>query len=221
MNLQLAECTANASLDSLRPELAVTEFEFLGGMRDLLRARLRAHAYILIRRLLGRHADEAPVTYDHDGRPRISGLAIDASISHKGERVAVAVVGDSLRVGVDLESLGEPINIPAFARFALASGEQTQVDRMRARGWSGREALISIWSAKESFCKCAGYPLRPTDFALAWTSRCDAADIHVEPALERFLTQRGLSSPRISMTAGGGWVRTVALMDRRPRIGIL
>ena len=80
------------------------------------------------------------------GRPRIEGLGLEASVSHSGDLVAVAVTS-GCAVGVDVE---EARNIP-FAKLAArvcAPAEQAHV--------VDADAFYAYWTRKEAIVKATG-----------------------------------------------------------------
>ena len=212
MTPTLAECRARTPIAKLRGELAESEFVALSSLADSYRARSRAHAYILIRRLLRVQPSEVTIAYDPDGRPRADGAPCDISISHAEDLVAVAVAGKGYRVGIDIEPFNRQIDAGAFTRFLLTGAEQLEFERMRMSGWSVQEAVIGVWSAKESFCKCAGYAFRPADLSLHWSADFRDAVVSPEPRLQHFLDNRGLAAERITLNRNGSRVLTVTVM---------
>lgn len=63
------------------------------------------------------------------GRPRFADAAIDYSVTHTGEWLAVAVVGHG-QVGVDMEGRSPARRIEELARVVLAPGEQARFARV-------------------------------------------------------------------------------------------
>jgi phosphopantetheinyl transferase len=217
MTIRFAECRAATGLMQLREQLAPGEFEDLLRLSDRSRARARAHAYTLIRGMLNLTPFDCAISYLPDGRPHLCGVPFDVSISHAEDLVAVAAVEGTYRIGIDIETFARQIDAGAFVRFLVTEGELDELDRMRNSGWGLQEAVISIWSAKESFCKCAGYSLRPADLSLRWSM--DFAEAAVAPAgrLRTYLEARELVSSRISIDRNQSRVRAITVMRQGPR----
>lgn len=76
------------------------------------------------------------------GRPFLAGCAVDFSLSHSGDLVAVAA-GTGYRLGVDVEWF-RPVERDAFSRFLLpreVDGDDPDCRRL-LRAWSLREAVL-------------------------------------------------------------------------------
>jgi 4'-phosphopantetheinyl transferase len=81
------------------------------------------------------------------GRPRVVGAGLHVSVSHAGDRVAVAITAAG-PVGVDVESGG---SVPAdLGRYLLGPGESA----------TGTRDLLRYWVRKESVVKATGDGLR-------------------------------------------------------------
>jgi 4'-phosphopantetheinyl transferase len=87
------------------------------------------------------------------GKPSLAdGALIEVSVSHAGERVAVAVAGAP--VGVDLEPVAPGLEVDALAELSLAPAEASAL-----RGLEGGErarAFLVYWTRKEAALKAAG-----------------------------------------------------------------
>lgn len=82
------------------------------------------------------------------GRPRLPGLDLHVSVSHSGDRVAVAVTADG-PVGVDVERV-RSLDLDAVGRVVLGPGEV-----------AGHPADFAVyWTRKESVVKATGEGLR-------------------------------------------------------------
>lgn len=74
------------------------------------------------------------------GRPRLPGLGLSVSISHSGDRVAVALASGP-PVGVDVERV-VPVDVAALAGQVLAAPEQAADPAELLRYWTRKEAVV-------------------------------------------------------------------------------
>jgi 4'-phosphopantetheinyl transferase len=160
--IRQAAAPIDRSMESLVPLLAVSEQRRLVAMSDQCRALARAHAYVLLRSLLGLPAATAPVEYDTSGAPRMASQSLHISISHTSERVLVALC-DEGPVGVDIADLREVVNTAGFLHYATAASERPLLGALTSSGWSLRSALTIFWSMKEAVFKCTGADFVPKD----------------------------------------------------------
>ena len=129
---------------------------------------------------LGLPAPALPLRRDAHGRPRLGVAGADASWSHSGEQLLVAL-GTGVRVGADLELLRpRPRALELAARFfAPAEGDALSALPAEMR----EEAFVRLWCAKEAVLKAHGrglaFGLHRLEFALrddAWALvACDPA----------------------------------------------
>jgi 4'-phosphopantetheinyl transferase len=122
-------------------------------------------AHALARIVLGFHLGVAPDRIAFStvcqrcggahGKPRLRGHAerLELSISHSGQRVAVAVARRT-PVGVDVEETARGLDSASLGRAVLSSAEQAVLDRLppadRAQG------LLTYWTRKEALLKATG-----------------------------------------------------------------
>ncbi len=97
------------------------------------------------------------------GRPRLRSnpLGIELSVSHAGDRVAVAcAVGTP--VGLDVERVDSGLRVEEL-RVALAPDEAT------ALNGAGAQALLTVWTRKEAVVKALGqgFAVPPESFAVS------------------------------------------------------
>ncbi len=116
---------------------------------------------------LGMGADTLPLRRDAHGRPRLDGAGIDASWSHSGERLLVAL-GHGVQVGADLELLRpRPRALELAGRF-FAGAETRALAALPAA--VREEAFVRLWCAKEAVLKAHGrglaFGLHRLEFAL-------------------------------------------------------
>ncbi len=92
------------------------------------------------------------------GRPEVVGGTPHVSISHSGDRVAVALCADG-PVGVDVEQVTPDVDVDGMLRFVLGEAEGRAVSEIR--GEQARlEAFLQCWTRKESVLKATGDGLR-------------------------------------------------------------
>lgn len=114
-------------------------------------------AWSLAREVLAQVSDVAPdrLTFSRTcahcghpthGKPFLPGSALDFSLSHAGDRVALAV-SERAQVGVDVERRDEPT--AGLAPLVLHPDEHARSD----------QALVRAWVRKEAVLKCTGHGL--------------------------------------------------------------
>ncbi|WP_158273783.1 4'-phosphopantetheinyl transferase superfamily protein [Micromonospora sp. RP3T] len=92
------------------------------------------------------------------GRPVVAGGTPYVSLSHSGDRVAVALCADA-PVGVDVEQVDADIDVDAMVPFVLGAAERPAFRAVRGR--SARvEAFLRCWTRKEAVLKATGDGLR-------------------------------------------------------------
>ena len=74
------------------------------------------------------------------------------NLSHSGEIVLIAVADAPL--GVDVEQVGDPPDLPAMERHVLRADEVAGLEALRDTRRT--EAFISIWTRKEAYLKARG-----------------------------------------------------------------
>ncbi len=126
------------------------------GARNAAAGAAYAAAHAAARLVLGERLgiDAAAVVIDHEanGRPSVAGAAF--SLSHSGERAAVATAAEGLALGVDVERVRERPHLDRLARRVFA---ETEYDDWRARPTRARRrALAQRWTELESVLKARG-----------------------------------------------------------------
>jgi 4'-phosphopantetheinyl transferase len=126
-------------------------------------ARRRAAAGVLLRCVVASLAGQRPqqVTVTRrcphctglHGRPELPGTALRASLSHAGDRVAVAVSARGA-IGVDVEAPKPRPLTRALLRRALTAAEQEHV--LGAPGGRRNVDFLRAWTAKEAILKATG-----------------------------------------------------------------
>lgn len=141
------------------------------------------------------------------GAPRLgTGTGPYVSVSHSGDRIAVAVSPDG-PLGVDVEATGKPLT-EDLGRHVLTAAEQAELVRLPEPDRTG--GLLAYWTRKEAVLKATGDGLRvpmteltvsgPTaePRLLAWPAR---------PGLPERITLRLLEP-------GPGHIACLALVDQ-------
>jgi len=120
-----------------------------------------AVAHFLLRTTLSRHAGIAASDWrfetDAYGRPSVleprAWRHLQFNLSHTDGLVACAV-GVHCRLGLDVENILRPVNLPELARYALAVPEIASLDEAAE---SARHRLFfQYWTLKESYMKADG-----------------------------------------------------------------
>jgi 4'-phosphopantetheinyl transferase len=138
------------------------------------------------------------------GRPRLPGSGLEASISHAGGRVCVALA-DGAPVGVDVEPARE-LDVAGLAGVALDAREAAAVRALapaeRAHGF------LVLWTRKEALLKALGCGLTvsPAEVGVSGPRQ--------SPRLEHWPPSAGPPRPATlrALDAGRGHVATLALL---------
>ena len=175
-------------------------------------------AVALTRLVLGRHLDlpAASVAIDRScpdcgkqhGKPRLAGSVGDSglqfSISHSGDRIAVAV-GRVEAVGVDVEQLvGVPLE--GLDRHVLAPAEAALLEAVPPAGRPA--AFLRYWTRKEAVLKTTGDGLRESPATITVTGPGEPPALLAWPA-------RPEVPPRLrlrDLAPGSGYVACVAVL---------
>jgi 4'-phosphopantetheinyl transferase len=168
---------------------------------------------LLVRLLLAVHTatDAATLPVDRTceicarphGRPTLPGSDLRVSVSHAGDRIAVAC-GRVAALGVDVEPAAPPADAAAMLRAVLSPDEHTEPER-----------FMSYWTRKESVLKATGDGLRVpmTDVTVT------AADL--PPALLAFRGRPDLPdrTTMATLSPGGDYIASLAVIDV-PDLGV-
>lgn len=129
------------------------------------------------------------------GRPRLPGTGLEASISHSGDVVAVALTA-GLPVGVDVEAISARDYEPLVPRVCTAAERQF----VRTA-----EDFYAYWTKKEAVLKATGTGLRTPMTAVAVTPPGTAPAVAgTEPC------------QLATITAGAGYAAAVAVLTGSP-----
>jgi 4'-phosphopantetheinyl transferase len=132
------------------------------------------------------------------GRPRLPGTGLAASISHSGDRVAVAL-SDTAAVGVDVEQV-RPVGIEQLAGHVL--GEQEAAATLAE--------FFCYWTRKEAVVKATGDGLRMALPKVVVTRP------EQPPALLRYGDRADLVASLADLDAGDGYAAAVAVLAGAP-----
>lgn len=123
-------------------------------------------AHALARLVAGSLTGEAPRLLHFDpvcancggahGKPRVRGTSLEMSISHSGQRVAVAFAWD-VPVGVDIEDLVPPRADASLIARVLSAEEQAALAAVADDEHNA--AFLRYWTRKEAILKATGYGL--------------------------------------------------------------
>jgi 4'-phosphopantetheinyl transferase len=160
--------------------------------------------HALARLVLGARLNLPPADVEFDrtcrrcggahGKPTVAGHPIQFSLAHSGE-LAVLAVGGVDPVGVDVEELGQRVEVETLSRAALVYEERRELAQLPPE--RRHRALLTYWTRKEAVLKAVGDGLstRPTR-------------VSVTPPTAR---PRVLDGP-----ATWGGVRAIHLVDLNP-----
>lgn len=84
------------------------------------------------------------------GKPRVNGSDLELSVSHSGDRIAVAVTRGAA-VGVDVEQAARPQRVVDLERYVLSDGERAALP-----GGSRLRDFLVAWTRKEAVTKATG-----------------------------------------------------------------
>jgi len=84
------------------------------------------------------------------GKPRVEGSDLELSVSHSGDRIAVAAVR-GVPAGVDVEQAGRPRRVADLERHVLSDRERAAVT-----GGSRERDFLVAWTRKEAVTKATG-----------------------------------------------------------------
>jgi 4'-phosphopantetheinyl transferase len=102
------------------------------------------------------------------GRPRLPGTGLEASVSHSGGRVAVALA-DGVAVGVDVEAYRPDLDVAGLARSVLVAAEAAAVQEREGAEQQTRAFLV-LWTRKEALLKAVGCGLTVSPAAVRVSS---------------------------------------------------
>jgi 4'-phosphopantetheinyl transferase len=191
--------------------------------RSVADSRRYIQARCLLREVLSFYRNCTPeeivFEYARAGKPFLQGeppAGVQFSISHAGDRVAVAVARGR-RVGVDIETMRDDIPAPDLSRRFFSGAEAAAV--RNSQGRAGTELFLRLWTRKEALLKATGVGigglphcpalLDPGDFSLDGTG-WQVRDLRPAPGYVAALATEGT----------GIMVRTGRFLSEGARPGI-
>src|SRR5690606_24842401 len=123
--------------------------------RDMLVLAYALHR-LLLSQVLGCAIGDVPLGRDAKGCPRLHGDRLFTSLSHAGQRVAIAVAGAG-PVGIDIEPVSRAADMPELAERVAHPDELCELAPLGAHALG--EALLAMWVHKEALLKAAGIGL--------------------------------------------------------------
>ena len=207
------------SFSELEPYLTVVECGHLRELKDQITALQRAHAYYLIKKMVGGRPERTTIRYQCCGKPYIEGITADISISHKPDFVYVGVADRPFKTGVDVEDLTQEINTGCFIKHALHRSELHLLEKIsQEKRLSLASSIIILWSIKESFYKCCNYPLVPKDIRICGISDSSEVEIAHFSEVRRHLAAQQLRVRKISFGCSENHVFSKTIMSREEDI---
>lgn len=169
-------------------------------------------ATALLRLVVGRYTGQSPqlvridrVCPDCDrphGKPVLADGALEVSLSHSGDRVAVALTGAG-PVGIDVEKLDRDGHLPQMERLVFSPAE---IARLPVAPDDRLVAFYTCWTRKESLLKATGEGLRAPMTALTFSD-------FDQPAKLLACTDRaGLRSVVHDLKPGRGYFGAVSVL---------
>ncbi|MCG5216074.1 4'-phosphopantetheinyl transferase superfamily protein [Streptosporangium soli] len=150
----------------------------------------------------------------HHGKPYIGaeGSPLHVSVSHSGDRVAVALTAEG-PVGVDVE-LVPSVPVDDLARCALTQDERLALEALPEE--RRYEAFAGVWVRKEAALKATGHGLRISP------DRVEVTGPDESPQLLRWPLDIPPGDVRFHMLhPGDGYVGVFAVLTRNPRLQVV
>lgn len=144
------------------------------------------------------------------GRPEVVGGTPNVSLSHSGDRVAVALCAHG-PVGVDVEQVNPDVDVDSMLGFVLGDAERQAFGEVH--GEQARvQAFFRCWTRKESVLKATGDGLRipMSNVTLgAWHGRVQLTGFTNHPELVE-------TTQIVDLRPGPGYVGAVTVLSDRP-----
>lgn len=137
------------------------------------------------------------------GKPAVPGSGLEVSLSHAGERVALAVTRSG-PVGVDVEQVSREVDIDGLAGQVLAPAERSVLAGLPDE--ARRPAFFTYWTRKEAVLKATGDGLN-TAMTSVEVSRPD------QPAALLAYPGNGVTGGQMAdLAAGDGYAACLAVL---------
>jgi 4'-phosphopantetheinyl transferase len=114
----------------------------------------RATLRVILAGVLASTPRDVVIVRGERGRPQLGAdSGLDFNVSHTA---GVALIGtvQAARIGVDVERLDRPINVPGIARKFLTKAERSALAQLDAD--SARRQVLRLWTCKEAMSKATG-----------------------------------------------------------------
>ncbi|WP_460530873.1 4'-phosphopantetheinyl transferase family protein [Flindersiella endophytica] len=142
------------------------------------------------------------------GRPRLHGEEIAFSVSHSGDRVAVAFVRHA-QVGVDVEAIDRSAQSPEMLDAVLAPSERAELASFQ--GPDRPRAFLTYWTRKEAVVKATGDGL---------AAQLPGIVVSAPDELPQLISYGECATPRLTTMAelhpGRGYAAALAVIGERP-----
>jgi 4'-phosphopantetheinyl transferase len=145
------------------------------------------------------------------GRPEVVGGTPYVSLSHSGDRVAVAVCAGG-PVGVDVEQVNPEVDVESMVNLMLGDAERRAFGKVQ--GQQARlKAFFHCWTRKESVLKATGHGLRipMSDVTLAPHGQSQLTSFAGHPELVEI-------AQIVDLHPGPGYVGAVTVLSARPAL---
>ncbi|SCG66352.1 peroxidase-related enzyme [Micromonospora siamensis] len=152
---------------------------------------------------------ECPRCGKPHGRPEVAGSPLHVSISHSGDRVAVALCAAG-PVGVDVEQVNPDVDVDVMLPFVLGDAEARAFGEIRDQR-DRLEAFLRSWTRKESVLKATG------DGLLIPMSHLTVGSRQEPTRLVRFVDRPDLveTAQIVDLHPGSGYVGAVTVLSAR------
>ncbi len=153
---------------------------------------------------------ECPECRGPHGRPDVVGSTLNVSLSHAGDRVAVALCADGA-VGVDVEQVIADVDVDSMLGFVLSDAERADFRAVHGRP-ARVQAFFRCWTRKESVLKATGDGLRIP------MSNLTVGAPHDRARLTGFIDRPDLveTAHIVDLDPGPGYVGAVTVLSARP-----
>lgn len=152
--------------------------------------------------------------YEPQGKPYVENTILQFNLSHSEDRILIGV-GYHQPLGVDVEHMTRPINIPEIASRFFTGNEATQIHALE--GVAQRNAFFNVWTRKEALLKALGTGLSQSlkqcemsvgDEALSTIIAADIPSFHIHDwqVCRHLLTDNYVAAAVVQMGLEVVWV---------------
>jgi 4'-phosphopantetheinyl transferase len=147
----------------------------------------------------------------------VEGSDVHFNLSHSGKWALIAV-SEGAEVGVDVENVRRPDDLPAVARRLFSTGEQEALNRLTEEKYA--QAFYRCWTRKEAVLKALGFGLSvdPTTIHVGIQPFDDVAEVRtpLRPEMTCTLMDLRLDDGHAAAVAVSGTWGCCELKDWRP-----